>query len=143
MIINHLILKLFSPTYFKYMRQVGEYEKNKFINHEKLQNYKLQLLLKHCVKNVPYYRNFSLKISDYPLITKDIIKNNFESFKAQNLSSDRFKSNSTSGSTGQNFHFFQITIQTLTVMHLLTLEQNGRAVALEKKHFYFGGLIEI
>jgi len=106
MTINHLILKLFSPTYFKYLRQVGEYEKNKFINHEKLQNYKLQLLLKHCVKNVPYYRNFSLKISDYPLITKDIINKNFESFKAQNFSSDRFKSNSTSGSTGQNFHFF-------------------------------------
>ena len=106
MTINHLVLKLFSPNYFKYLSQVNEYENNKFINHDKIQHHKLKLLLKHCVNNVPFYKGYSSKISDYPLITKEIINKNFNSFKAKNLSANRFKPNSTSGSTGQNFHFF-------------------------------------
>jgi len=109
--INFLILKLLSPFYAKYLKKIFFYDKTNFYQHSKIQDQKLNKLLQHCVNNVPFYKvnhivNSTININDFPLITKSIIRDNFDDFIAININKKRIKTNSTSGSTGNNFHFF-------------------------------------
>jgi phenylacetate-CoA ligase len=82
------------------------------------QNKRLQELVKHASKNVPYYKGVFEKqnldpdnftIADFqklPFLTKEIIRNKTEELKAENLPKSRFIKNSTSGSTGSNLVFY-------------------------------------
>lgn len=66
-------------------------------------------LLVHAVKTTPYYSNLSplSTISDFPVIRKTTIQNNFEFFKSSDfIDKPNFKV-STSGSTGVPFFLFQ------------------------------------
>jgi len=78
----------------------------------------LNRLLDHVQQHTPYYRQLFAanniphklesieQLGEIPFLDKEIVRQNFESLKASNLPASRFKSNSTSGSTGTNFQFF-------------------------------------
>ena len=69
----------------------------------------LERLLKHAAKTTPYYNSLhtSNQISDFPVIRKTVIQDNFELFQSSEFKDkDNFKV-STSGSTGVPFFLFQ------------------------------------
>ncbi len=84
---------------------------------EKLDQHQFDLLrelLIHCRDNVPFYRELFKKhsfdpdkmtqfkdIEKIPVLTKDIIRNNFEKFKADNFDEYVPRTKTTGGSTGQ------------------------------------------
>ncbi len=120
---------MFTSKYYKKIRQrhlahpLNYLNKSQFWSHHKLrelQFQKLHMLLEHAYLNVPYYRNLFKEIgakpedirdfNDFkliPIITKDIIRKNFEDLMALNLSKDEFLPNSTGGSDGEPLNFYQ------------------------------------
>jgi phenylacetate-CoA ligase len=75
----------------------------------KIRSENLQRLLTHAVKTTPYYKteNSANGISEFPVIRKTIIQNDFELFQSSEFKDkDNFKV-STSGSTGVPFFLFQ------------------------------------
>lgn len=78
----------------------------------KYQEQKLIKMLDHARKNVPYYHeklNGINKVSDFSkvdFLTKETIRNNETELKAINITTDRFISNSTSGSSGESLNFY-------------------------------------
>jgi len=115
-------------VYHKYINRDGLYEhyeflqKSQYFSEEELRQYqyeRLRTLLEHASGNVPYYRGILanldyskagtdplLLLEQVPVLTKEIIRKNFEGMKAENLPESRFEKNATSGSTGSNFNFF-------------------------------------
>ena len=89
---------------------------------DKLKNYQfeqLKQILIHSKVNVPYYKNlfnlYDIKVESFqdfddlkkiPLLTKDIIINNFENLIAQNYKNKKLFKIKTSGSTGKKLEFF-------------------------------------
>jgi len=84
---------------------------------EQIQFDKLKRLLEHAYNNVPYYRQTWDKlhisfddiksVSDLeklPVLTKDIVRNNYEALRAKNYIGKSFKK-ATGGSTGQPFAY--------------------------------------
>jgi phenylacetate-CoA ligase len=79
---------------------------------EAIQQRKFKKLIDHAKLNVPYYKDKlrdvetieDLKKVDF--LTKDLIRQHTDALKAKNIETTRFISNSTSGSTGENMHFF-------------------------------------
>lgn len=69
----------------------------------------LTSLLEHAVKTTPYYKAISSvhTISDFPVIRKTTIQDNFESFKSIEFKDKPNFKVSTSGSTGVPFFLFQ------------------------------------
>lgn len=102
---------------------IKSYEKNQWLNPEeirKMQANKLKLLLRHCERNVPYYKAVFSKcgvnsenLTHYdmfrklPFLTKKIINMEKESLIALDSDEHSLIANSTSGSTGENLHFYQ------------------------------------
>ena len=85
---------------------------------EEIQTRRMHMLIEHAYKNVPYYHklfiNLGLKPSDIkkmddlkkiPILTKEIIRNNFEDLKAINYKPKEIVEWSTGGSTGQPLRF--------------------------------------
>lgn len=83
-----------------------------------LQSLKLRSLVHHAYFNTEYYRNLfdtlTIKPSDIsqpsdlirlPILTKKVIKANFEKMKAEHFNSYSPRVRATSGSTGEAFHF--------------------------------------
>ncbi|HSV88888.1 MAG TPA: hypothetical protein VLH61_09620 [Bacteroidales bacterium] len=69
---------------------------------------KLARLLSHTTISTVFYRNFaSLKLSDFPVIDKSTIRENFNDFISKNISPSQFIPVVTSGSTGTPFKTFQ------------------------------------
>ncbi len=69
----------------------------------------LDVLLKHSVSSTPFYKSYSnfSDLSDFPVIDKLFIKNNFESFKSEiYLNKKNFKA-ASSGSTGTPFIIYK------------------------------------
>jgi phenylacetate-CoA ligase len=110
MLINKLILEIFNPGYSEALKRVFESERELLKNSTSTQKSKLNSILNHCIQNVPFYKKIEsteqVSIHHFPVIDKEIIKTNFESFVAQNVTQKRRKKNSTSGSTGTNFFFY-------------------------------------
>lgn len=86
---------------------------------KRLQWAKLNRLLNHAHKNVPYYRklfcDLNLNPSDIkgledlqrlPVLTKRELQNNLESLKARNFKKHEFFMNSSGGSTGEPVFFY-------------------------------------
>jgi phenylacetate-CoA ligase len=73
------------------------------------QNYYLQLLLKHAKRDVPFYMhlNENATINEFPLVNKNIIRNNFEKFRSASYLKEPFIKRTTSGSTGTPFTIYQ------------------------------------
>lgn len=83
-----------------------------------LQNEKLRKLVRHCYQNVPYYTklfdSLGLKPDDFqtredlrklPILTKQIIRDNYEDLKSTSVPSSRLIKSSTGGSTGTPLQF--------------------------------------
>ncbi|MDB4453350.1 hypothetical protein N9123_00315 [Pseudomonadales bacterium] len=82
------------------------------------QNLKLSRLLKHAYQHVPYYQRlfqaaglFDISDIDHhslkclPILTKALVKDNFDDLIARNFESSSLIDNSTSGSSGTPFYF--------------------------------------
>lgn len=84
------------------------------------QQKKIQMLLKHAFAHVPYYRGVAASLGanpedfktrqdlqQLPILTKDIIRQNFNQLLADNIAPMERIANATGGSTGEPLHFFQ------------------------------------
>jgi len=71
----------------------------------------LKKILGHAVANCYYYSKFcdNLKLSSFPVINKNIIKENFDQFIADNFRDQKLYTIITSGSTGTPFKTFHDT----------------------------------
>lgn len=70
--------------------------------------YSLDAILEHAVKNTRYYSNFDPKdLSSFPILTKDIIRENFEDLKSKDLNIRKWWINTSGGSTGEPVKFIQ------------------------------------
>ena len=94
---------------------------NQWKNYEELkerQEKNLRQMIKFAYHNVPYYHklfdNLKLNVDDIkkiedleklPILTKEIIKNNWEEFKPANLDKMKYYNNATGGSTGTPFRY--------------------------------------
>jgi len=76
---------------------------------KKIKKEHLKRLLKHAVNTAPYYNEFTdfNNISDFPIIKKTTIQNNFEQFQSIEFKGKPNFKVSTSGSTGVPFFLFQ------------------------------------
>ena len=64
----------------------------------------LSEVLKHAISTTPYYHNIKApNIFDFPIIDKNLIRNNFDAFKTKDPNYKCFVSVVTSGSTGTPF----------------------------------------
>ena len=104
--------------YFKFLTKSQWFSKDQLIAY---QNQKLKALIKHSFDNVPYYTELfnKLKITPddiktkedlvkLPILTKDILRENFNNGKliAKNISRKKFISVGSSGSTGEPLQYF-------------------------------------
>jgi len=84
-----------------------------------LQNYRLRKLIEHAYAHVPYYTELfdrlTLKPADIqtvedlqklPILTKQMVADNFEKLKANNIDKYRPKYYSTGGTSGRHLHFY-------------------------------------
>ena len=70
--------------------------------------HQLPLLLEYAVVNVPFYRRIqSTDINDFPIVTKNHYKEDYEAFKSQEYLNKPLHEMSTSGSTGTPFTVIQ------------------------------------
>lgn len=122
--------KLFRRGLFIFAHQIGDYrfyssykkfEKNQWRTNSELragQDVQLRRMINYVYNNVPYYHKVfkgldimpgEIKnVSDLerlPILTKDIIKRNWEDFKPKNLKSMKYYEISTGGSTGTPFRY--------------------------------------
>lgn len=105
---------------------------------EKYQGKCIHKLLNHCRKNVPYYQDMlTLKLEEWPVITKAIIKENRQDFISQNYNEKDLISMSTSGSTGTPFVSLQnigkkkhVNAETMYYMGLLGYKVGQRIIFL-------------
>ncbi|MCX2679174.1 CoF synthetase [Galbibacter sp. EGI 63066] len=67
----------------------------------------LQKVLKHAKATVPYYKNKTVdNFKDFPVIDKNVVRNNFEDFKSDSYQGKKIYPAYTSGSTGTPFRVF-------------------------------------
>jgi len=102
--------------YLKDLKESQWWPQNKILE---LQNQRLQQLLTHAYTNVPYYRQIfqdrKLKPDDIarrrdlaklPILTKQIIRENYHSLISKNIPHKNLQKKHTSGSTGEPLSFF-------------------------------------
>jgi phenylacetate-CoA ligase len=91
---------------------------------KRIQNKRLRALIIHSYENVPFYnkvfKGLALKPDDIkkkddlkklPIINKDIIRANFEDFKARNFNSLRSIMRTTGGTTGEPLRYYSDTTE--------------------------------
>ncbi|MFC1979901.1 phenylacetate--CoA ligase family protein [Chloroflexota bacterium] len=104
------------------MKCLEELEKSQWWSRDKileLQNQRLRQLVRHAYDNVPYYRRIfdkrALKLSDIecsedlvklPVLTKKLIKDNFDNLTARGFPSKKIIRSATAGSTGEPLRFY-------------------------------------
>jgi phenylacetate-coenzyme A ligase PaaK-like adenylate-forming protein len=70
--------------------------------------YRLENILKHAINNTKYYSQFKNKsLEEFPILTKDIIRENFENLKSNDLDKRNWFLNTSGGSTGEPVKFIQ------------------------------------
>jgi phenylacetate-CoA ligase len=70
--------------------------------------YTLKNILLHAINNTKYYKEFNANdLSSFHILTKDIIRNNFEELKSNDLNSRNWWINTSGGSTGEPVKFIQ------------------------------------
>ena len=108
----------------KIMKRLKELEKSQWWSRDKileLQNQRLKQLVRHAYDNVPYYRCIfderALKPNDIecsedlaklPVLTKQLIRSNFDDLMAGGLSGKERIQHATSGSTGEPLVFYTV-----------------------------------
>lgn len=110
------------PYSFGFLKQYLFLKKSQTWSKEKLEQYqtqKLRELINHAYQNVPYYRRIfdernlnpediknASDLKKLPLLTKDIIRENFQDFIATNYSQDQREYVTTGGSSGIPLGFY-------------------------------------
>jgi phenylacetate-CoA ligase len=123
---NFIARRVLAPVFdfsmgTKVMKCLKEMEDSQWWSSEKiltLQNIRLEQLIQHAYKNVPYYRKImeqqflvpddiktGTSLSRLPILTKATIRGNFDSLVARNMPSKSLWERSTSGSTGEPLKF--------------------------------------
>jgi phenylacetate-CoA ligase len=100
----------FYSYYKKLINNINHSYKELLVEQEK----NLRNIIKYSYKSVPYYHNLFKELNIYPsdiknikdleklpILTKDVIKANWEDFKPRNLSKLKYYNNKTGGSTGK------------------------------------------
>ena len=91
----------------KHYNDIKSIHNNK-IDHQ--DNNSLNDLLNHAVISTPYYTNVvkteSFTLNDFPVINKDMVRNNYESFKSSTFLKEKNIPVFTGGSTGTPFKLF-------------------------------------
>jgi len=106
------------PTFYNTHRHIM---KSQFVSEGELygeQQRSLKLLMEHVYYNIPYYGNLMTKLgvvpSDFncshqlkilPILTKQIIRDNYKDLIATNIDQTKLKKFATSGSTGEPLQF--------------------------------------
>ena len=115
------------PVYWKYIRhsnvlkyyqEIRTHQWNTLEENKKIQQKKLYKLLKYTGQNIPYYKRLIKEhhiqfsedtifddIKKFPLLTKKIIRNNFD--KLYKFRDNTYYTNSSGGSTGEPVVFYQ------------------------------------
>jgi len=96
-------------------RHQALFHKSQWWTAEQLRAYqveKLERLLDHCRKNVPYYAPFMKNgtpsdIRELPFLTKELINNHRDAMRATNFPDDRLYISGTGGSTGEPMNFYR------------------------------------
>lgn len=97
----------FSETY-SFLEKSETWSRDKL---EKYQRDQLEELLQHAVETVPYYENITLtddpfrSLERFPIVDKEIIRNNREEFKSTAYDSDNTHRVATGGTSGEPFTF--------------------------------------
>lgn len=104
-----------------------QWQDEDFFNHLKLEKFKK--LVAHCYNNVPFYRNYMLNnsisvddiksISDlevFPIVTKEIIKDNYMDFIPRNIKSIPGVNKSMTGGTTGNLLLKRNDLQTRSIV---------------------------
>ncbi|NKE36520.1 phenylacetate--CoA ligase family protein [Natronococcus sp. JC468] len=92
---------------------ISDWESLSSVELERRTTRRLQSLLDHAYENVPYYRETfdeqpkATEFEELPLLEKADLQNEFERLKSDDLSTREWKTNATSGSTGQPTEFVQ------------------------------------
>lgn len=104
-----------------YRELAGLLNQSQFWSPEQIEAYqsnKIMEILSHALRTVPFYMNLKnhphipeLKngmewIKEFPLVTREMIRENEELFCSQEISKNRFIEITTGGSTGVPMHFF-------------------------------------
>jgi len=67
----------------------------------------LESLLKHATDTVPFYQDYKgCELRDFPILTKDLLKKNFESFFSSSFQRNSLHNMTTTGSYGTPFTFY-------------------------------------
>ena len=69
--------------------------------------YTLENILKFASKHTKYYSKFGDKLENYPVLTKDIIRKEFDNLKSDDLNKRKWFLNTSGGSTGEPVRFIQ------------------------------------
>jgi len=69
--------------------------------------YTLENILDFASKHTKYYCKFGNKLENYPVLTKDIIRKEFENLKSDDLDKRKWFLNTSGGSTGEPVKFIQ------------------------------------
>ena len=133
MIISHLGIgaklrrNILLPIYWKYVKQwrvieyynkLKEYQWNTVEENQEIQQKKLYKLIKYTDQNIPYYKKMIKEhniqfsedtvfkdIKKFPILTKDIIRNNFD--ELYKFRDNTYYTNSSGGSTGEPVILYQ------------------------------------
>lgn len=101
----------------QYTKEFIENEKKNVREIERIQQDKLRKLLKHCIENVPAYKNLRINAADVeinpihalskvPVLTKDILRKNGNQYLSNNADPKALIPNISGGSTGEAVRFF-------------------------------------
>lgn len=107
----------------KVQKPLAEIRETQFWPYERIREYqfrKLKKLLVHCYLNVPFYRRVFMDISAqpedirnfddfkaFPILTKDVIRDNFDELITSDRPRAELIADSTGGSTGEPLHYYQ------------------------------------
>ena len=69
--------------------------------------YTLENILKFASTHTKYYSKFGYKLENYPILTKDILRKEFENLKSDDLNNRKWFYNTSGGSTGEPVRFIQ------------------------------------
>jgi len=104
----------------QYQKFLETSERGPIENIKNFQNERINLMISHAYKNVPYYRNLFNEnkitpsdiqckedLSKIPFLTKDLLVRNRESLVAENAKRDEMRLISTGGTTGTPISFYR------------------------------------
>lgn len=110
-LLHHLILPVGSclskGNYLKDLKQWKAYDAKSNEELNAIQKKNLKTILEYALKNVPYYKSIqSPNIESFPILTKDILRNNLDALVSKEYNISKLEKHHSSGSSGvQSFTY--------------------------------------